>query len=83
MRKVRGQMVGELVRSNFLMNRSRGDVLSVLGEPDLQNHGGQTIRYWVEEGRRSILGRYQNDLVIRFGKGSEVFEVSLEAHQDE
>ena len=80
-RETRGQMAKNLVGSQLLMDKPEAEVLSILGEPDIANFGGQTLRYNVVEGRRSILRSYRNDLVIRFGKGNEVFDVGLEPHQ--
>jgi hypothetical protein len=80
-RETRGQMARNLVGSRLLMDKPKAEVLSMLGEPDVANFGGQTIRYIVDEGRRSILRCYRNDLVIRFGKGNEAFDVGLEPHK--
>lgn len=76
-------MARNLVRSQLLMHKPKEQVLSILGEPDIVLFEGQTIKYVVEEGRRSILRTYRNDLVIRFGKGNEVFDVGLESHQSQ
>ena len=79
--ETRGRMARNLVESRFLMGKSKDIVLSTLGEPDMAKFGRQTLRYVVDEGRRSILHCYRNDLVIRFDKFHKAFDVSLEPHQ--
>lgn len=81
--EARGQMAESLVSSRFLLNKPREEVISILGEPDTRDSGGQTLRYAVVQGRRSMIRNYPNDLVVRFGKGDEVFDVALEARQDQ
>ncbi|MGN6544233.1 MAG: hypothetical protein ACTHK7_04235 [Aureliella sp.] len=80
--EIRGQMAESLVSSKYLLNKPREKVISILGEPDTQDFGGQTLRYAVVQGRRSVIRNYPNDLVVRFGKGDEVFDVALVQGQE-
>jgi hypothetical protein len=80
--QVRGRMARDLVSSQLLMGRSRKEVRTILSVPDVERFGGQTIRFRVDVGYRWVIRPYLYDLVIRFGKGDEVFEVSIEPRQE-
>jgi hypothetical protein len=80
--QVRGRMARDLVSSERLMRRSPAEVRAVLGAPDIERFGGQTIRFRVDVGSRSAIRSYLSDLVIRFGKGNEVFQVAIEPREE-
>lgn len=76
--QTRGRMARNLVSSQQLMRKPRVEVLAVLGTPDVERFAGQTIRYRVDIGYRWVFQSHLYDLVVRFGKGNEVFEVAIE-----
>jgi hypothetical protein len=80
--RVRGQMARDLVKSRQLQEKSPEEVRAILGDPDVERFGGQTIRYRVDVGYRWIVRPHLYDLVIRFGKGDEVFQVAIEPSED-
>jgi hypothetical protein len=78
---MRGRMARDLVSSGQLINKSQDEVLAILGPPDIERFGGQTVRFRVDVGYRWIIRPYTYDLVVRFGKGDEVFEVAIEPQE--
>jgi hypothetical protein len=77
----RGRMARDLVSSRQLMRKPREEVRSILGVPDVERFAGQTIRFRVDVGYRWVVRPYLYDLVVRFGKGDEVFQVAIEPRE--
>lgn len=76
---IRGQMAHELVvPESPLMKKSPDEVRSILGVPDTEMFGGQTLRFRVDVGWRWTTEPALRDLVVRFDKGNEVCGVRIE-----
>jgi hypothetical protein len=80
--QMRGRMARDLVSSRQLMWKSREEVRATLGIPDVERFGGQTIRFRVDVGYRWVIRPYLYDLVVRFGKDDEVFQVAIEPREE-
>ena len=80
--QARGRMARDLVSSRQLMGKSPAEVRAILGTPDIERFGGQTIRFRVDVGSRSAIRSYLSDLVVRFGKYDEVFQVAIEPREE-
>jgi hypothetical protein len=78
----RDRMARDLVSSRRLMWKSPEDVRSILGVPDVERFDGQTIRFRVDAGYRWVIRPYLSDLVVRFGKDDEVFQVAIEPREE-
>lgn len=80
---VRGRMAEDCVRvaTKHLHGKHLEDVLALLGPPDIDQDQGVVIRYRVDYGSRSFIHFYPNDLVIRFGKGNEVVDISFQPQE--
>ncbi len=80
--QARGRMARDFISSHRLMGKSPAEVRAVLGAPDIERFGGQTIRFRADVGSRSATRSYLSDLVVRFGKGDEVFQVAIEPREE-
>jgi hypothetical protein len=80
--QARGQMAWDLVFSKQLRNKPREKVLAILGSRDVEQSSGQTIRFRVDMRYRWIIRPYLYDPVVRFDKGDEVFQVSIEPWEE-
>jgi hypothetical protein len=80
--RIRGKMARDLAHSACLDGRSPNEVRELLGKPDVENSGGQTIRYNVDIGYRWVFTPVPYDVVVRFGKDERVVQVTVETQTD-
>jgi len=81
--RVRGRLAGDIASSGYLHGKSGPEVRATLGPPDAERFGGQTIRYRIDLGYRWVIRPYMYDLVVRFGKADDVFQVAIEPSEAE
>jgi hypothetical protein len=80
--RTRGKMARDLAHSARLDGKSPSEVRDLLGKPNAENSGGQTIRYNVDVGYRWVITPVPYDVVVRFGKDERVVQVKVETPTD-
>jgi hypothetical protein len=71
--RVRGEMVESLCAQSLLRDKTRDDVLALLGKPD-EDHAGQ-LRYRVDVGRRIAWRPFLVSLFVEFDDKMRVYRV--------
>jgi co-chaperonin GroES (HSP10) len=71
--RVRGEMVGYLLSQSLLRNKTRAEVIALLGEPD-KDYTNQ-VRYQVDVGRRIAWHPFFESLIIDFDENARVCQV--------
>jgi hypothetical protein len=73
--KIRGSMVNDLIDGEILINKSRGEVEEMLGQPDYQDE--ETVSYLVDIGDRALFGAWTYNLTIKLNTDGVVATVYL------
>ena len=71
--RVRGEMVESLRAQSLLHDKTRDEVLDLLGKPDV-DHVGQ-LRYRVDVGRRIAWSMFPVSLIVNFDDKGRVYQV--------
>jgi hypothetical protein len=74
--RVRGEMVESLRSQSLLRDKTRLQVLELLGKPDADDEG-HLLRYRVDVGRRIAWRRFLVTFYVSFDENSRVYRVEM------